>query len=107
MNFIKTLLFLYMIPLLGNGNTNLNCLLLEDENSIVCKYKTDRVNYDRNVTMYWIDPNHLVSRTRKRIIPANHGSIYDYRYISGRLLGEWEFKIKDGKRYSSTTFILK
>jgi hypothetical protein len=86
---------------------NLNCLLLKDENSIICKYQTQRVHYDRNITIYWIDPNHLVSRTRQITIPANHSSIYDYRYISGRLLGEWEFRIKDRDKYASTTFTLK
>ena len=88
-------------------SSNVDCLLLDDENSIICKYTSDRVNYDRNVTFYWIDPNGLTSRTRDMLLPAKHGSIYDYRYKSGRLEGKWTFKVMDGKNEYSAHFIIE
>lgn len=88
-------------------DSNVDCLLLEDENSIICKYTTSRVNHDKNITFNWIDPNGLISRTRDMILPIGHGSIYDYRYKSGRLQGTWTFKVIDGTHEHSTTFIIK
>jgi len=90
-----------------NVDSNVDCLLLEDENSIICKYSTHRVNIDKNITFYWIDPNGVVSRQRDMVLPANHGSIYDYRYKRGRLHGKWIFKVVDGDIELKTTFIIK
>jgi len=90
-----------------SGASNVDCLLLEDENSIICKYTSDRLTHDKNITFHWIDPNGLISRTRDMILPANHGSIYDYRYKSGRLQGTWTFKVIDGTDEYSTNFIIK
>lgn len=85
-----------------------DCLILEDENSIVCKYAPNDVkSYDRNVTVDWVSPSGEVSRTREIELPSNHASIYDFRYIKGREKGEWIFKVYDEKEEYTTTFILE
>lgn len=84
-----------------------DCLILEDENSIICKYIVQRSNQSQNIQVQWIDPIGDVSRIRDMVVPAGHGSIYDYRYIKGRILGIWTFKVlAQGKEYT-TQFELK
>jgi hypothetical protein len=41
------------------------------------------------------------------VIPAGHGSIYDYRYIKGRTLGVWTFKAIDESEEYTTSFVLE
>jgi hypothetical protein len=84
-----------------------DCIILEDENSIICKYIHTRVNYDKNVSFVWTEPNGEITRTKKLVIPAGHGSIYDYRYIKGRMQGTWGFKAVDGKKEFKTTFVIE
>jgi len=108
MIYIVLLQFLLSVACFGqNKEANVDCLLLADENSIICKYTRTRINNDRDIIFHWIDPNGLLSRKRELIFPANHGSIYDYRYISGRLSGTWTFKVVDGKNEYKTNFIIK
>lgn len=83
-----------------------DCIILEDENSIVCKYTHTRVNYDKTVIVEWLEPNGTVSRSRKMLIPAGHGSVYDFRYIKGRAKGEWTFRVVDKDTITSTKFSL-
>ena len=92
--------------LFANGS-EVDCLILEDENSIVCKYKHARVNYEKNVVFDWIEPDGKITRTRELIIPAYHGSVYDYRYIKGRTPGIWTFKVTDGQEEYKTNFTIK
>lgn len=78
-----------------------DCLILEDENSIICKFESNRSTEDQQIIVQWIDPEGDISRSRDMIVPAGHGSIYDYRYIKGRSLGLWTFKvISDADEYS-------
>ena len=87
--------------------SSVDCLILKDENSIICKFETNRSVEDQTIIAQWIDPTGEVSRSREMIVPAGHGSIYDYRYIKGRAIGTWTFKIiLDNKEYS-TQFELK
>ncbi|XPV69306.1 MAG: hypothetical protein ACNI25_01720 [Halarcobacter sp.] len=81
-----------------------DCLILQDEDSIVCKYMHERMQTDKNIIVKWIDPQGELSRQRTLIIPAGHGSIYDFRYIQGREKGLWQFIVIDGKDEYSTTF---
>jgi len=84
-----------------------DCLILEDENSIICKFETNSTNKDEHIVVQWIDPLGKISRSRDIVVPAGNASIYDYRYINGRLLGEWTVKvIKEDKEYL-TKFELK
>jgi len=84
-----------------------DCLILEDENSIICKYLVPRSEEDQEIVVQWIDPQEDISRSRTMIIPAGHGSIYDYRYIKGRLAGSWTFKVIDNNKEYTTKFELK
>lgn len=84
-----------------------DCLILEDENSIVCKYTHERVDSDKEIQVLWIDPKGEISRDRNVVIPAGHGSIYDFRYIQGREKGTWTFKVIDAQIETTTNFELK
>lgn len=84
-----------------------DCLILEDENSIICKYINARSNEDKTITFEWLDPKGELSRTRDMVIPAGHGSVYDFRYIEGRETGMWVFKVIDGKNTVQTEFEIK
>lgn len=86
---------------------SVDCLILKDENSIVCKYSHERIDEDKEIKVQWLDPEGNVSRERNLIIQAGHGSIYDFRYIDGRMKGIWTFKVKDGEKVSEGTFELK
>lgn len=84
-----------------------DCLILEDENSIICKYEAIRSTQDQQIIVQWIDPQGDISRSRDMLVPAGHGSIYDYRYIKGRLLGTWTFKVISAETEYITQFELK
>lgn len=86
---------------------NVDCLILEDENSIICKFEITRNTEDKSIIVQWIAPNGEISRSRDMIILAGHGSIYDYRYIQGRELGLWTFKVIYEEKEYSTQFELK
>ena len=98
-----------IIVLLISGNlfamdNKVDCLILEDENSIICKYIQTRVSYDKTVIFDWIEPDGKITRTKELIVPAGHGSVYDYRYIKGRTKGIWTFKVTDANEQFKTTF---
>ena len=83
-------------------NPNVDCLILEDENSIICKFEIIREDKEQQIIINWISPTGEISRTREMMIPAGDSSAYDYRYIDGRENGKWNFKIiYQGKEYIS------
>lgn len=86
------------------SSSKADCLILKDENSIVCKYSHERVQIDKEIKIQWIDPNGKITRERSIIIPAGHGSIYDFRYIEGRMKGQWQFKVFEESIETVTTF---
>ena len=84
-------------------NPNVDCLILEDENSIICKFEVIRDTKEQQLVIHWISPTGEISRTREMVIPAGDVSAYDYRYLDGREGGKWNFKIiYNGKEYSSS-----
>ena len=84
-------------------NPNVDCLILEDENSIICKFEVIRDTKDQQIVINWISPTGEISRTREMNIPAGDVSAYDYRYLDGREGGKWNFKIiYNGNEYSSS-----
>ncbi len=91
----------------ADENNNVDCLILEDENSIICKYTLVRVDYEKTIQIQWIEPDNRVTRERNMIIPPHHGSIYDYRYVEGRTKGIWTFKVIDGEKEYTTNFTIK
>jgi len=107
--------FIYIILSLFIAFTSLDaqdapmadCLILEDENSIICKYTHQRVEDEKTVLFQWIEPDGTVSRDRNMTIPPFHGSIYDYRYIKGRTAGVWTFKVIDQNQTFSTNFTIE
>jgi hypothetical protein len=94
------------IGLFANEN-KVDCIVLKDENSIICKYTQQRVNYQKNVTFNWIEPNGQTTREKELIVPAGHGSVYDYRYIYGRTSGVWTLKVIDDKVEYKTNFTIE
>lgn len=91
----------------AQGEKSADCLIIEEENSIICKYVNARKNIDRAVLFEWFNPNGLLSRTREMQVPAGHGSVYDFRYIAGREAGVWTFKVSEGEESYKTTFEIK
>lgn len=89
------------------NKNNVDCLILEDENSIICKYTHKRQEKEKEIIVQWIDPNNNLSRERTLIIPPGHSSVYDFRYIEGRAKGIWKFKLLDDDFNTSTTFEIK
>jgi len=83
------------------------CIILQDENSIICKYSHERQDEQREVKFEWVEPSGNTTRIRNMIIPAGHGSIYDYRYIKGRTKGTWIFKVTDDTEQTQTKFIVE
>jgi len=84
--------------------SEVDCLVIKEENSIICKYMTERTIEDKFITVEWINPEGEISRTRKILFPSGHGSVYDFRYLSGRELGTWNFRVIDKDKVFSTTF---
>ena len=88
-------------------NPNVDCLILEDENSIICKFEVIRDTKDQQIVINWISPTGEISRTREMNIPAGDVSAYDYRYLDGREGGKWNFKILYNQDEYSSSFELK
>ena len=89
-------------------NPNVDCLILEDENSIICKFEVIRdIEKDQEIIIHWISPTGEISRTREMVIPAGDVSAYDYRYLDGREGGKWNFKILYNQNEYSSSFELK
>lgn len=86
---------------------SIDCLILKEENSIICKYSHERMDTDKEIKVQWINPQGDVSRERNLLIQAGHGSIYDFRYIDGREKGIWTFRVKDANKVSEGNFELK
>ena len=105
-SLINILLVLIFANTLNANNieNNSDCIILKDENSIICKYTHKRTNEEKNVQFNWIDPMGIISRQRTMIIPAGHGSVYDFRYINGRASGIWIFEVIDNNISYKTKF---
>lgn len=88
-------------------NPNVDCLILEDENSIICKFEVVRDVNDQQIVIHWISPTGEISRTREMNIPAGDVSAYDYRYLDGREGGKWNFKIVYNENEYTSSFELK
>ena len=96
-----------IISVFAEEINNVDCIILEDENSIICKYTHERVDTPKEIIVQWIDPNNNVSRERDMLIPAGHASIYDYRYKHGRTKGIWTFKVIDNSKEYTTNFTIE
>ena len=114
MNRYLVFFLICVLPLFGNVvqvneekikdyNPNADCIVLEDEKSVICKFEVMRdETKEQQITINWISPTGEISRTREMVIPAGDTSAYDYRYLDGRENGKWDFKIiYSGKEYST------
>ena len=106
LKYILLLCTIFLTCLQANEK-KVDCLILEDENSIICKYSHQRISVEKYITVQWIEPDNLISRTRDMLIPAFHASVYDYRYVHGRTKGIRTFKVIDNKEEFTTTFTIK
>jgi len=89
-------------------NPNIDCIILEDENSIICKFTVEiNKKNDQIVDIKWIDPSGQISRNKEIIIPAGNASAYDFRYLHGRQKGEWKFVITYKDKEYLSKFELK
>lgn len=101
-------LFIISSYLLASQDSIADCIILEDEDSIVCKYSTKKLDTEQLITVKWINPNGEIDRQRDITIPPNNISVYDFRYIDGRDLGVWKFIVlRDDKTIAQTTFELE
>ncbi len=106
--FLLFVTFLFSEELITEETeSGVDCLILQDENSIICKYEHERLEVDQEVLVQWINPEGEISRERTVVIPAGHGSIYDFRYIEGRMKGVWQFKVVENKKEFVTKFTLE
>ncbi len=101
------LLCTVFLTFVNADDNKVDCIILEDENSIICKYSHERSSVEKNITVNWIEPDGTITRTRDMLIPAFHASVYDYRYVKGRTLGKWTFKVTDQGDEYTTSFIIK
>ena len=74
-------------------NPNVECVVLVDEDSVICKFEVIRADKEQQVIVSWISPTGEISRTREMIINAGDSTAYDYRHLDGRENGKWNFKI--------------
>jgi hypothetical protein len=84
-----------------------DCLIINDENSIICKYTSPILLEDKELIVEWINPDGESTRKRTKIKPAGHSSMYDFRYLSGRIKGIWMFRVFDDKEIITTTFEIR
>gem|GEM_PF-460177 len=62
---------------------------------LVCTFKTKRKNVPRSATFFWHSETHPQDDRERTIeLPANHGSVYDYRYLRGRAQGVWTLTVR-------------
>jgi hypothetical protein len=105
-------LFLLITNMFGESNItsynpNVDCLVLVDENSIICKFEIMRSDKEQQVIINWISPTGEISRTREMLIPAGDSSAYDFRRLDGREGGKWNFRITYGGKEYNSQFELK
>jgi len=108
--FLKLLLLVSIsnISILANEiSSKVECIVLKDENSIICKYTHQRVNTEKTIKFEWYSPENKISRVRVMQIPAGHGSVYDYRYIKGRISGLWTLKVIDNDKVVKANFTIE
>lgn len=101
------LLCTFFLTIVNAEENTVDCLILEDENSIICKYTQESSPMEKNITVQWIEPDGVATRIRNMTIPPYHLSVYDYRYLNGRTPGEWKFKVIDNGDEYLTSFIVE
>ncbi len=68
-----------------------------EEQKIICTYfidRSDNVN-GLKVRFFWRSPNGRDNRIKKFKVPPYHGSVYDYRFLPGRVQGRWKVVVTE------------
>ena len=95
---------------LTKGSDQLECSVLEEHDKIIrCTFSSVRIASDRNVTFSWhSETTPQDDRERTFVLPAGHGSVYDYRYYYGRAQGAWNIRIlgNEGETLAETSFTI-
>lgn len=75
--------------------SSLVCEVIDDGiEKIQCTFVTPRKNEARETTFYWHSESFPQDdRERSITLPANHGSVYDYRFLRGRAQGIWNVTV--------------
>ena len=104
MSKLFTLLTFFTLGLFATDTLVCNVVNEDDILKIKCTYKTVRKSYDRNISMAWTSPSTPQDdRFKTILLPAHHGSAYDYRYFDGRADGSWTISATDEKTGQVTT----
>ncbi|MDX1294866.1 MAG: hypothetical protein R3302_01275 [Sulfurimonadaceae bacterium] len=89
----------------------LECSVVEEHDKIIqCTFSSVRLATDRQITFKWkSDTTPQDDRERTFILPAGHGSVYDYRFYYGRAPGLWNVSTvnDNGDVLSETSFTLE
>jgi len=97
----------------NESRPSLECTAVsEDIEKIVCKIQVERSDYDRVVTFFWHSKRYPQDdRERTVVLNANHGSVFDYRFLRGRVQGEWSVAVTvddtDEQNSAEAHFILE
>ena len=89
--------------------SSVHCGVFDDGiEKIQCTLVTPRKNEARSATFYWHSEAYPQDdRERELTLPANHGSVYDYRYLRGRAEGSWTVTVTltgaDGKETETSS----
>jgi hypothetical protein len=109
--YIFLLLFISFNTLIAEEKSktknSVDCVIIEDENLIVCKYIQQWSGVENEIRFNWIEPNGKLSRSKNLIIPVGHLSIYDFRFLKGRTKGVWTFIAKDKNKEYKTNFTIE
>ncbi len=73
----------------------IRCEVIDDGiEKIKCIFETKRKAEERTTTFLWHSESHPQDDRERTIdLPANHGSVYDYRYLRGRAPGIWRVSV--------------
>lgn len=104
MNKFFSLILMFTLSLFATDA--LICEVINEDEilKIKCTYQTTRKSYDRNISMAWTSPSTPQDdRFKTVLLPANYGSVYDYRYFDGRADGSWTISATDDSTGQVTT----
>ena len=99
------------LPGFASPDESVECSVVEENDKIIrCTYSSTRIPEARTVIFYWnSETTPQDDRERRFVMPAGHGSVYDYRYYYGRAQGLWQVRVADeaGTTLAETSFTLE
>lgn len=107
LTFLLSILNISLFADITYSERKVSCVVSENENKIICDYKFERNNYNKEVSFLWYRPDEMISRDKTFFVKNDNSSIYDYRFIKERMKGLWNVKVIDGEEILETSFELK